>query len=554
MEIKGRHLIEGVPKTITITDEEIREALAETVNVIVDAVRVALERTPPELSADIVDRGIVLTGGGSLLKNLDKRLREETGLPLAMAEDPLSSVVLGAGQDAVGFQPAAEDLDRLDGRVPTTARLGPVQRRYGRCSTSASAPATCSSPWSSAHIVLISAQVQLEARRAGARGGDLRRRSPRCSATAARGRRAVRRRLERLRRPARRRAARTSTLQARAGELRRSRCSRSARSPSAARGLRAAARPARARRAADDGGRRHRRRRRRPDFRTVTIDKGTRDGPAARHGRHRAGRRRRPRRRAERARGEGAAADRSQRGGRRARSSGRARRASSSAPATIACGWTTCRTSPTSTVGDVVVTSGIDGIYPKGFVIGQVESVERSGGAYSAIVVRPAVDFSALEEVLVVLTPTPGARQPAGRGHASESRRASILAIALALALQTTLARFVVRGHGRGRPGARRRGLRRADDRARRPGCWPGALAGLVQDALSSGVIGIGGLAKTIVGFLAGVDRHAVHRRAAAAAVRDVLRRDGRARGRASWGCTRCSDSRRLRVAVRGGR
>jgi rod shape-determining protein MreB len=98
MEIKGRHLIEGVPKTITISDEEIREALQETVNVIVDAVRVALERTPPELSADIVDRGIVLTGGGSMLKNLDKRLREETGLPLAMAEDPLSSVVLGAGK------------------------------------------------------------------------------------------------------------------------------------------------------------------------------------------------------------------------------------------------------------------------------------------------------------------------------------------------------------------------------------------------------------------------------------------------------------------------
>ncbi len=98
MEIKGRHLIEGVPKTITITDEEIRESLAETVNVIVDAVRVALERTPPELSADIVDRGIVLTGGGSLLRNLDKRLREETGLPVTMAEDPLSSVVLGAGK------------------------------------------------------------------------------------------------------------------------------------------------------------------------------------------------------------------------------------------------------------------------------------------------------------------------------------------------------------------------------------------------------------------------------------------------------------------------
>ena len=98
MEIKGRHLIEGIPKTITVSDAEIREALAETVNVIVGAVRVALERTPPELSADIVDRGIVLTGGAAMLKNLDKRLREETGLPLAMAEDPLSSVVLGAGK------------------------------------------------------------------------------------------------------------------------------------------------------------------------------------------------------------------------------------------------------------------------------------------------------------------------------------------------------------------------------------------------------------------------------------------------------------------------
>ena len=103
MEIKGRHLIEGIPKTITVSDEEIREALAETVNVIVDAVRVALERTPPELSADIVDRGIVLTGGGSMLKNLDKRFREETGLPLAMAEDPLASVVSGAGKMLANF-------------------------------------------------------------------------------------------------------------------------------------------------------------------------------------------------------------------------------------------------------------------------------------------------------------------------------------------------------------------------------------------------------------------------------------------------------------------
>jgi len=103
MQVKGRHLIEGLPKTITITDEEIREALAETVNVIVDGVRVALERTPPELSADMVDRGIVLTGGGSLLRNLDKRLREDTGLPVAMAEDPLSSVALGAGKMLADF-------------------------------------------------------------------------------------------------------------------------------------------------------------------------------------------------------------------------------------------------------------------------------------------------------------------------------------------------------------------------------------------------------------------------------------------------------------------
>jgi rod shape-determining protein MreB len=81
-----------------VTDAEIREALQEPVAVIVNAVRVALERTPPELSADIVDRGIVLTGGGSLLRNLDRLLREETGLPVSVAEDPLSSVVLGTGK------------------------------------------------------------------------------------------------------------------------------------------------------------------------------------------------------------------------------------------------------------------------------------------------------------------------------------------------------------------------------------------------------------------------------------------------------------------------
>jgi rod shape-determining protein MreB len=98
MEIKGRDLVEGIPKTLVISDEEIREALSETVSNIIEAVRVALEQTPPELSADIVDKGIVLTGGGALLKNLDKRLREETGLPVSMADDPLASVVLGTGK------------------------------------------------------------------------------------------------------------------------------------------------------------------------------------------------------------------------------------------------------------------------------------------------------------------------------------------------------------------------------------------------------------------------------------------------------------------------
>jgi rod shape-determining protein MreB len=103
MEIKGRDLVEGVPKTLVVSDEEIREALSETVATIVDAVRVALERTPPELSADIMDKGIIIAGGGSMLKNLDKRLREETGLPVTLAEDPLACVALGTGQMLTDF-------------------------------------------------------------------------------------------------------------------------------------------------------------------------------------------------------------------------------------------------------------------------------------------------------------------------------------------------------------------------------------------------------------------------------------------------------------------
>ena len=97
MEVKGRHVQEGVPRTITVTDTQIREALAEPLRQIVQAVRDSLECIPPELCADIYDRGVVLTGGGALLRNLDKRLRDETGLPVLVAENPLTSVVLGAG-------------------------------------------------------------------------------------------------------------------------------------------------------------------------------------------------------------------------------------------------------------------------------------------------------------------------------------------------------------------------------------------------------------------------------------------------------------------------
>ncbi len=98
MEVKGRDLVSGIPKTLEIGAQEIREALSEPINAIVEAVRISLERTPPELAADIVDKGIVLAGGGALLRNLDQLLREETGLPVVIAEDPLSCVVLGSGK------------------------------------------------------------------------------------------------------------------------------------------------------------------------------------------------------------------------------------------------------------------------------------------------------------------------------------------------------------------------------------------------------------------------------------------------------------------------
>ena len=98
MEVKGRDMVAGIPKTVVVNSDEIRDALNEPTNAIVEAVLIALERTPPELAADIVDKGIVLTGGGSLLKNLDVLLREETGLPVMVCDDPISAVVLGSGK------------------------------------------------------------------------------------------------------------------------------------------------------------------------------------------------------------------------------------------------------------------------------------------------------------------------------------------------------------------------------------------------------------------------------------------------------------------------
>ena len=112
-DVKGRDLVAGVPRTLTLSSSEIREALSEPIDGIVEAVKVTLERTPPELAGDIADRGIVLAGGGALLKNLDVLLREETGLPVFLAEDPLSAVVIGAGK-------ALEELDIL--RAVTAGR------------------------------------------------------------------------------------------------------------------------------------------------------------------------------------------------------------------------------------------------------------------------------------------------------------------------------------------------------------------------------------------------------------------------------------------------
>ncbi|MFD0853277.1 rod shape-determining protein, partial [Actinomadura adrarensis] len=105
-EIRGRDLVSGLPKTVVISTEEVRRAIEEPVNVIVDAVKTTLDKCPPELSGDIMDRGIALTGGGALLGNLDERLREETGMPIHLVDNPLDSVVLGTGK-------CVEDFDSL---------------------------------------------------------------------------------------------------------------------------------------------------------------------------------------------------------------------------------------------------------------------------------------------------------------------------------------------------------------------------------------------------------------------------------------------------------
>ena len=106
MDVRGRDLLSGLPRTIRMTSTEIREAMAEPIQAIVEAVKQTLERTPPELAADIVDRGIVLTGGGALLRGMDRLLAEETGMPVTLTDDPLSDVVLGTGR-------ALEEIETL---------------------------------------------------------------------------------------------------------------------------------------------------------------------------------------------------------------------------------------------------------------------------------------------------------------------------------------------------------------------------------------------------------------------------------------------------------
>ena len=103
-EIRGRDLVSGLPKTVVISAAEVRRAVEEPLNLIIDAVKTTLDKCPPELAGDVMDRGIALTGGGALLRGLDERIREETGMPIHLADNPLDSVVLGTGKCVEDFE------------------------------------------------------------------------------------------------------------------------------------------------------------------------------------------------------------------------------------------------------------------------------------------------------------------------------------------------------------------------------------------------------------------------------------------------------------------
>ena len=115
-EIRGRDLVTGLPKTVVISTQEIRQAIDEPVSAIVDAVKVTLDRTPPELAADIMEQGIVLTGGGALLHGLESRLTQETGMPIVVARDPLNCVAIGSGQCLEEFEALKQVLITSSGR------------------------------------------------------------------------------------------------------------------------------------------------------------------------------------------------------------------------------------------------------------------------------------------------------------------------------------------------------------------------------------------------------------------------------------------------------
>src|SRR5207247_7244742 len=123
-EIRGRDMVAGLPKTVVLTSEEIRQALEEPLNQIIDAVKETLDRTPPELASDIMDRGIMLAGGGSLLQGLDVRLREETQMPAHLAESPLTCVAVGSGRSLAGFEDSRGSRKTAERRLGRTERTG----------------------------------------------------------------------------------------------------------------------------------------------------------------------------------------------------------------------------------------------------------------------------------------------------------------------------------------------------------------------------------------------------------------------------------------------